>query len=76
MVTPLSLYIRQDSRFRCPSSVTGVYVLSTGQYVPTDALDAAAASQRALQATDWGDLGSVLVRMAVHTGEAEERERR
>ncbi len=41
MVTTPSLYIRHDPRFRCPSSVADVYVLSAGQYVPTAALDVA-----------------------------------
>jgi predicted ATPase/class 3 adenylate cyclase len=35
-----------------------------------DALRAAVASQRALLAEDWGELGSLRVRMALHAGEA------
>ena len=40
----------------------------------TDAVRAAAASQRALGAEPWPEGGEVRVRMAVHTGEAEVRE--
>jgi predicted ATPase/class 3 adenylate cyclase/transcriptional regulator with XRE-family HTH domain len=40
----------------------------------TDALDAALAAQRALAADDWGLLGPLRVRMALHTGVAEERD--
>ena len=36
-----------------------------------DALRAALASQRALLAEDWGELGPLRVRMALHAGEAE-----
>src|SRR5829696_4419076 len=35
-----------------------------------EALRAAVASQRALLAEDWGELGPIRVRMALHTGEA------
>src|SRR5918994_5318423 len=35
-----------------------------------DALRAALASQRALLAEDWGELGPLRVRMALHAGEA------
>ena len=35
-----------------------------------DALRAAVASQRALLAEDWGELGPLRVRMALHAGEA------
>jgi len=38
-----------------------------------DALAAALAAQRALHAADWGELGSLRVRMALHTGAAELR---
>ena len=37
------------------------------------ALDAALATQRALAAEPWGDIGTLRVRMALHTGSAEER---
>ncbi|MDQ5851226.1 MAG: adenylate/guanylate cyclase domain-containing protein, partial [Chloroflexota bacterium] len=40
---------------------------------PQDALFAAVAAQRALFATDWGQIGPLRVRMALHTGEADER---
>jgi len=39
-----------------------------------DALAAAVAAQHALQAERWGDLGRLLVRMALHTGAAEARD--
>lgn len=38
------------------------------------ACQAAIAAQRALQSEDWGDVGPVLIRMALHSGTAEERE--
>src|SRR6476661_6434956 len=37
-------------------------------------LNAAVDAQRALYARDWGDVPPIRVRMAVHTGAAEERE--
>ena len=40
-----------------------------------DALRAAVAAQRALAAEDWGALGPLAVRMALHTGAAEPRDR-
>jgi len=39
-----------------------------------DALAAALAAQRALHAEAWGEVGSIRVRIALHTGAAEERE--
>ena len=39
-----------------------------------DALDCAAATQRALADQAWGDVGRVRVRMAIHSGSAEERD--
>ena len=39
----------------------------------TDALAAALDGQRALQAEPWGAVGALKVRMALHTGEAQER---
>jgi predicted ATPase/class 3 adenylate cyclase len=39
-----------------------------------DALQAAVAAQRALIAEDWGELGPISVRMALHTGAAEPRD--
>jgi predicted ATPase/class 3 adenylate cyclase len=41
---------------------------------PAQALSAADAAQRALHAEDWGELGPLQVRMALHSGEAEERD--
>ena len=41
---------------------------------PGDAIDAAVAAQRALQAEPWGDVGPLRVRMGVHTGSAEQRD--
>jgi predicted ATPase/class 3 adenylate cyclase len=38
-----------------------------------DGLDAALEAQRALLAEDWGEIGSLRVRMALHTGKAEIR---
>ncbi|MDQ5851887.1 MAG: adenylate/guanylate cyclase domain-containing protein, partial [Chloroflexota bacterium] len=39
-----------------------------------DALEAALAAQRALYAEDWGAVGPLRVRMALHTGTADQRE--
>ena len=39
-----------------------------------DAVAAAAAAQRAIASEDWGTIGPLWVRMAVHSGQAEERE--
>jgi predicted ATPase/class 3 adenylate cyclase/Tfp pilus assembly protein PilF len=41
---------------------------------PAQALGAADAAQRALHAETWGEIGPLQVRMALHTGEAEERD--
>ncbi|MBI3970509.1 MAG: tetratricopeptide repeat protein [Chloroflexi bacterium] len=40
----------------------------------SDALDAAVAAQRALVAESWGDVDSIRVRMALHSGAAQERD--
>jgi predicted ATPase/class 3 adenylate cyclase/Tfp pilus assembly protein PilF len=40
---------------------------------PLAALSAAVTAQRALHAADWGAIGALRVRMAIHTGTAEER---
>src|SRR5438105_6811716 len=37
------------------------------------ACEAALATQRAIQAEEWAEVGSILVRMALHSGPAEER---
>lgn len=42
---------------------------------PADALSAAVDAQRSLTAEAWGDVGPVRVRMALHTGEPEHRDR-
>ena len=39
-----------------------------------DAVAAAHSTQLLLQETDWGELGALRVRMALHTGTAEERD--
>src|SRR5829696_4189902 len=39
-----------------------------------DAISAAVDAQRRLQAEPWGEIGPIRVRMAVHTGVAEERD--
>ena len=41
---------------------------------PSDALSAAIAAQRALHAEPWGETGPLRVRVALHTGTAEERD--
>ncbi|MDH4341432.1 MAG: hypothetical protein OEW52_06950 [Thermoleophilia bacterium] len=40
---------------------------------PTDAITAAVAIQRALEAEDWGEIGELRARIAVHTGAVETR---
>jgi predicted ATPase/class 3 adenylate cyclase len=40
----------------------------------TDALDAVIAAQRALIAEDWGEVGKIRARMALHSGIAQERD--
>ena len=41
---------------------------------PSRALDAAVATQTSLAVQDWGDLPPILIRMALHTGNADERD--
>ena len=41
---------------------------------PLAALEAAVASQRALSAETWGELGGIRVRIGIHTGAAQERD--
>jgi predicted ATPase/class 3 adenylate cyclase len=59
----------------------GRVIKSTGDGIhavfaqPTDALAATLDGQRALQQEDWGSLGPLRVRMALHTGVAQERNR-
>jgi LuxR family transcriptional regulator, maltose regulon positive regulatory protein len=58
----------------------GVVVKSIGDGVhavftsPIDAAMAALAAQRALRTEPWGEIGALRVRMALHTGVAEERD--
>jgi predicted ATPase/class 3 adenylate cyclase len=58
----------------------GVVVKHTGDGMhaafarPTDAVHAALAAQRSLAAEVWGSIGSLRVRMALHTGVSEERD--
>jgi predicted ATPase/class 3 adenylate cyclase len=42
--------------------------------VPADAVAAAVAAQRAVAAEEWGEVGTLRVRMALHTGAAQNRE--
>ena len=42
--------------------------------VPTDAVSAALAAQRAVAAEQWGEVGPLRVRMALHTGTAQSRD--
>jgi predicted ATPase/class 3 adenylate cyclase len=59
----------------------GMVVKSTGDGMhavfarATDALAAVLAAQQALQLEDWGAIGPLRVRMVLHTGVAEQRER-
>jgi class 3 adenylate cyclase/tetratricopeptide (TPR) repeat protein len=41
---------------------------------PAEALHAALAIQRTIRATEWGEIGELRVRVAVHSGEAERRD--
>src|SRR3954449_2819346 len=66
---------RHDVLLRGAIEASGGYVFKTigdafcaAFDVPTDALGAALAAQRALAAEPWGALGPLRVRMAVHTG--------
>jgi predicted ATPase/class 3 adenylate cyclase len=72
---------RHDSLLRdVIETHSGVLVKGTGDGLHaafarvTDALTAASTAQRALRAEDWGALGAIHVRMALHTGLAEERD--
>ncbi len=42
--------------------------------VPADAVSAAVAAQRAVAAEEWGEVGPIRVRMALHTGAAQSRD--
>jgi serine/threonine protein kinase len=70
-----------DQLVRSAMESRGGYVFSTAGDAfsvsfqdATAAVEAALASQLALQAFDFGDVGRVRVRMAIHTGTAEERD--
>src|SRR5262249_7509748 len=72
---------RHDSRLRQHVAAHGGQVFKTmGDAVcaafatAPDALSAALASQRALHAEEWGAIGVLRVRMALHSGVAEQRE--
>src|SRR5215831_6278312 len=39
----------------------------------SDAVSAATSAQRSLTAVEWGDIGQLRVRMAIHAGDAENR---
>ncbi|MEE9185117.1 MAG: protein kinase [Acidimicrobiia bacterium] len=70
-----------DRLLRSAMESHGGYVFSTAGDAfsiafqdPTAAVEAALTSQLALQAADFGDVGRVRVRMAIHSGTAEERD--
>jgi predicted ATPase/class 3 adenylate cyclase len=72
---------RHDTILRQPIAAHGgVIVKTTGDGVhaafarTTDAVTAALVAQRALHSADWGAIGALRVRMALHTGVAEERD--
>src|SRR5829696_8227804 len=72
---------RHDELLRTVIEVHGGYVFKTfgdafcaAFATATDALEAALASQSALHAEEWGEIGALKVRMAIHTGAVQERE--
>jgi predicted ATPase/class 3 adenylate cyclase len=73
---------RHDHLLREAIESNGGYLFSTGGDAfcaafaePTDALETALSAQRALQTEQWpSEIGALRVRMAIHTGIAEERE--
>jgi predicted ATPase/class 3 adenylate cyclase len=72
---------RHDALLRAAIEAQGGYVFKTvgdafcaAFNTATEAMIAAVAAQRALHAEAWGQTGEVRVRMALHTGAAEERE--
>jgi class 3 adenylate cyclase len=72
---------RHDAILRAATAAhRGLPVKGTGDGLhaafarPTDGVAAALAAQRALAAEDWGSLDTLRVRMALHTGVAEERD--
>jgi predicted ATPase/class 3 adenylate cyclase len=71
---------RHDELLRTAIEARGGYVFKTvgdafcaAFSTPTDALEAALASQSALLAEEWGEIGVLQVCMALHTGAFEER---
>ncbi len=42
---------------------------------PSNACTAAISAQQMLQGTDWGEIGGLFVRMGIHSGEAQQREK-
>ncbi len=72
---------RHDALLRSVMTAHGGHVFKTvGDAVyasfadPADAVSAALAAQRALAAEEWGEVGSLRVRMALHTGVAQYRD--
>src|SRR5215216_2543014 len=72
---------RHDALIRAAITEHGGYVVKTmgdafhAVFVRApEAVAAAVDAQRRLQAEPWGELGPIRVRMAVHTGAAEERD--
>jgi class 3 adenylate cyclase len=77
---PLALR-RHDEILRNAIETNGGYVFKTvgdafcaAFWRPSDALAAAAGAQRALAAEDWSAIDGLLVRMALHSGAADERD--
>ncbi len=71
---------KHDAMLREIISAKGKVFKSMGDSVcavfesPSEALAAAAAVQRAIAAADFGDVGPIKIRVAMHTGEAEQRD--
>ena len=78
--TMRSAFARQEATMREAMAAHGGYVykmigdaFQVAFSTATAALDAALAAQRALHAEPWGEIRSLRVRMALHTGAVEER---
>ena len=72
---------RHDALLRSVITAHGGYVFKmvgdavyAAFAVPTDAVSAALAAQRAVAAEQWGEVGPLRVRMALHTGAAQSRD--
>src|SRR4051812_26336476 len=72
---------RHDALLRKAIEARGGYVFKTvgdafcaAFATAPDALAAAIAAQRALHGEPWGEIGPIRVRMALHTGAAQERD--